>query len=148
GPVMFIFFVVILLPLMGLFTFVEGVTTIAFATNIAARNCGTATTRSGAIANMNATADQIIGGPFGRFAGLTPADHTGMQLVVLQVPVTSGAKQEFVGSSPVPTIDTANNFYEYQVRSTYGVKPLFVPKTIDMKWMSASHVEHPNGLNN
>jgi len=148
GPVMFIFFVIILLPLMGLFTFIEGATTIAFATNVCARDCGTATTRSGAIANMQARANQIIGGPFGQFAGLTPPDATGMQLVVLEIPVSAGNKTEYIGNSPIGTIDTTNNFYEYQVRSNYSIKPLFIPNAVPMKWNSASHVEHPNGLNN
>lgn len=148
GPVMFIFFVVIFLPLMGLFTFIEGVTTIAFATNIAAREAGTASSRTTAIANMNSVGDRLIGGPFGRFAGLTPADHNGMKLFVLQVPVAGGSKQEFEGTNQVPTINTNDNFYEYQVRSTYDVKPLFIPKSIPMSWASAAHVEHPNGLNN
>ncbi len=149
GPVLFILFIVILLPLMGLFTFVCGVTTIAFATNVAARDCGTASTRSAAILNMKSIANRIIGGPFGKFSGLTPSDDSGMQLVVLEIGVTSGGgKTEFVGTAPITNINTTDNFYEYQVRSTYGVKPLFIPKSIQMNWVSASHVEHPNGLNN
>lgn len=148
GPVMFIFFIIILLPLMGLFTFIEGVATIAFATQVAARECGTATTRAQAKANMEAAAAQIIGGPFGQFAHISPPDASGMELVVLEIPIGSGQKNEYKGTTPVPNIDTNANFYEYQVRSEkYTVTPLFVPQAIPVQWTSASHVEHPNGLN-
>jgi hypothetical protein len=147
GPVLFIFFIIVLLPLMGLFTFIDGVATVAFATSVAARECGTATTRAQAIANMQAAADKIIGGPLGKFAKISPSDSSGMSLFVLEIPVGTGSRTEYEGTNQIANIDTNSNFYEYQVRSKYEVTPLFVPKAFEINWASASHVEHPNGLN-
>jgi hypothetical protein len=158
GPTLIIFFLLIFIPFLDLISFIWGVATIAMAANVAARNAGSASTYTQAKTNVTNTGTQIVGGPFGKFANLTPQDGTGLTLKALQVPINGGAASTYVAGS---TPDTTNNFYEYQVTAKYGVMPLFnfsksgffqsVPglgKAADVSFTSASHCEHPDGLPN
>src|SRR3990167_1355551 len=72
GPALFILFVIVLLPMLSLITFIAGVATVYFATNYAAREAGTSTTRFLARQNMRKARDQIIDGPFGKFCNMVP----------------------------------------------------------------------------
>lgn len=142
GPALFILFVIVLLPMVGLFTFVDAAGIIYFATSTAARSAGSANTKSEAEQAMKGAANQIIGGPMGAFANLTPSNADGMELTVLQVNLDSEAVSPFA-----PPVDTDKNFYEFQVTSNYSTKPLFYPgPPIPLTFQSSSHVEHPEGL--
>ena len=158
GPTLIIFFLLIFIPFLDLISFIWGVATIAMAANVAARNAGSASTYTQAKTNVQTTGTQIVGGAFGKFAKLTPADGSGLTLKALQVPINGGAATAYVAGS---TPDTTNNFYEYQVTANYGVLPLFnfsssglfkgVPglgKEAPVSFSSASHCEHPDGLPN
>jgi hypothetical protein len=144
GPVLFILFIVVLLPLIAFFSFVDGVATVYFAANSAAKAAGPATTLKNAKVNVSTVGKQIIAGPLGAFASISPADDSKLALTVLQIGVKTGTSSTFTSG----TIDTDNNTYEYQVTASYGVKPLFFPgDPIPLQFTSSANVEHPEGLN-
>ncbi|GEM_PF-2964269 len=145
GPVLFVLFIVILIPFLALLSFLDGLAVVTWAVNQAARAAGPAQSRSAAQAAVAAVGDQILGGPLGAFARVTPRDHTGLKLVVLQIPSTSGGASEF---PPGATPDTTHNFYEYQVTGTYLINPLFLPQLFKspVTFTSSAACENPNGL--
>jgi hypothetical protein len=139
---MFILFVVLLLPLIGLFSLISGVGTIYFATSSAARAAAPATTSADAQTLMASTAHNIMGGGLGAFARVNPADESGMTLSVLQVKLSDQSVSAY--TSPV---DTSTYFYEYQVQSQYTVSPLFwIGSPIPFSFTVCANVEHPEGL--
>jgi hypothetical protein len=145
APAMFILFVIVFLPLIGLLTFVDGAATLYFATAQAARAAGPSNTEANAVANMNAAADTLLGGPLGAFARLSPADHTGMSLTVLEVSIANQTTSNYNPLNGAP--DTTKNFYEFQVTSNYTCAPFFFPgKPIPLSFSSSCNVEHPEGL--
>ncbi len=154
GPAVWILLIFIILPLVCLFSFLDGFATITLAVNAAARAAGPATTRSQAITNMQATGNQIISGPFGAFANLTPRDASALTITVLRVAQDNSNSTNFSGTAAIPTdgsgrIDSTNFFYEYQVTGNYKINPIFFPSLFPntMQFTSSSHCEHPDGLN-
>lgn len=145
GPVLFVLFIVILIPLLALLSFLDGMAVVTFAVNQSARAAGPAQSRSSAETTMDAVGDQILQGPLGAFARVQPRDHSGLKMVVLQVPATSGSASEF---PPGSTPDTTNNFYEYQVTGTFRINPLFLPEMFKtpMSFTASANCESPQGL--
>jgi hypothetical protein len=163
GPVLFIFFVIVFFPLLGFFSFVDGVATIALAANAAARAAAPATTRKSAIEEMKNTGTQLIGGggkkaPLAAFANLSPADNSGLTLQILVTNNDGSQNGTAIGATDdVPTvvppdggppaIDTDTRYYQYRVTARYTVGPLFIPMQVPMEFNATSIVEHPEGLN-
>src|SRR5438094_8319410 len=80
GPVLFIFFIIVFFPMLGLFSFVDGMVTLTFCTSVAARNCASAGTRQQALIEMQDAGKSLIGdsgtkAPLAAFANLTPGDN-------------------------------------------------------------------------
>lgn len=158
GPVLFVFFIMIFVPLLDIISFTSGVATIALAANHAARQAGSATTRSQASTNMQNAGMQVIGGPLGAFAKITPKNSSGLTLNVLQIPINGTPTNYPAGQTPTST-QLNSNIYEYQVVASYGVSPILsfngsgpfgnVPglgKPATISFTSAAMVEHPDGL--
>lgn len=141
GPALFILLVIVLLPLIGFFSFADGVATVYFASSASARSAASASTQANATANMQTTANNIIN-TFGSFAGLNPRDATGLTLQVVQVPLAGGAPAPYT-----PPADTDSFLYEYQVTAKYTISPLFIPGgPYPVQFVTSSAVEHPEGL--
>ena len=151
GPALFILFVIVLLPMLSLITFIAGVATVYFATNYAAREAGTSTTRFLARQNMYAARDQIINGPFGKFCNMVADggdDDKGMELRTVRVGILAGSEDKpFAGTFPQNQVNSSNHFFQYKVVSTYKVKPLFYPGEIPVQFNSTIAVEHREGIN-
>lgn len=151
GPVLFILFVVILLPLIGLFSFIDGVAVLALGANVVARACAPATTRVLAKAQRDSVGSKIFKGGLAAFGGLTPQDLSPslLSLDVLQITTPGGTTKTFDETTKVAEpIDTSKYVYLYQVTAKYGIKPLFYPGApIQMSFKSTSAIEHAAGLN-
>lgn len=150
GPVLLVLFVVVLFPLVGLFSFIDGVAILALAANVGARNAAPTTTRTQAIAQVAQVRDQLLTGGFASFGGITPNDR-GLTLSVLEIQGNgAGTTKSFSGTTPVsPAPDVTKNVYLYQVTAKYDIKPMFCPTTFsNMTFSATSAIEHIRGINN
>ncbi len=153
GPAMFILFVLIVMPLIGMFFLVEGAATVYFATNYAAREAGTGTTRYWARENMWAARDRIMNGPLGQFSNITPFAE-GMKFRAVRIRMSDDNIDENSSFSAFPgTPDPSLYIYQYKVISDYKIKVPFIPEFISgniqphMRFVATVHVEHPEGIN-
>jgi hypothetical protein len=152
GPVLFIFFVIIFFPLIGLFTFADGMATLAFCSSAAARSAASAATRQQAAINMKDTGSQLIGkdgkkAPLAAFANLTPGDNSGLTLTVCEIGNDGEVKKSYNYNEDIPKESLENGVFQYQVTASYNVAPLFFPINPLMSFTGTAVVEHPEGLN-
>lgn len=122
-----IFFLVILFPLINLIGVATGAGTLYFMTTQGASSAGTSATYGMALDAMEATINTIRTGGLGQFAKLAPVggySGTGANLFVIVTPTSGGMSTYYGPNSPyVAVLDTENNIYEYQVKTTYDVGP-------------------------
>ena len=143
GPAMFILLVLIVPFFIAMLSYLDGAVTLYLATGAAARAAGPANTLTEAKTNVTNAATQVISGPLGAFARITPNDATGMKLKVVQVEVATQSSTDF--AKPV---DTSKYFYQFQVSTQgYGIAPLFwMGGAFPIQFTSSCAVEHPDGL--
>mgnify|MGYP003384787042 CR=1 FL=1 len=167
GPAMWVFLMVIIIPLIDLFSFMWGVGTVMLASNLCASKAAGSRTYSEAIKAVNEVEDNLAG--FRGFAKLSPTDKSprGVKLQVIANSTSGGPGAPTVYAPPpvadkIPTdratLDTT--LYHYHVTAAYDVQPLFnfsgmeifskVPglgMPVPVVYTSSSIVEHPDGLN-
>lgn len=142
APALFILFVVVLLPLISIFSYIDATATLYFATSAAARAAAAAPNIDIAASKIKEKSTGIIGGPLGSFANLSPRDGSGMKLTIIQISIAD--KQIVPFQMP---IDTNKFMYEYHVSAKYAASPIFYPgQPIGMQCEASSFVEHPEGL--
>lgn len=165
GPVLWVFFLLIVFPLIDLFSFLWAVATVMLIANVAARDAGAAQTFSQAENQVLQRAGEF--GNFRGFAKMTPAAGTtdGVNVVCLVTEAqtsSTAAPRVYRKGDRVPTsaADLTDNVYQYAVNAEYDVMPLFnlagvpfvadVPglgRPVPIKFTAMAAVEHPDGLN-
>jgi hypothetical protein len=160
GPVMWVFCLFIMIPLLDATSFLWGVATVMLAANAGARDAACAQTftdAKAAVADANKRADA-----FRCFAKVTPSAGSGdgMTLICLVTDVSgnSGAPTVF---APGSVVDTTTKSYHYCCNAAFDVMPLFnfggatlfdnVPglgKPVPVTFSATASVEHPEGLSN
>ncbi len=167
GPAMWIFFIIILIPLVDLMSFVAGVGTVLAVAELTARKSASARTFTEAINVMNQTEDDLAG--FRGFAKMVAsgAGPRGVTIQVMSNSTSAAAGAPTIFAPPpvanrIPTdratLDTT--IYHYQVTAAYDVQPLFnfsgfpllgaIPglgTPVPVTYVSSAVVEHPDGLN-
>lgn len=125
---LFVFFLMLLFPLINLAGFAMAAGTQYMLTVQAVSNAGTAATYPEALTAMETTARGITSSGFGKFANLSPAggfSGSGADLFIQRTTLGSGSTTTVYGPNTpyVDVIDKTNNVYEYQVRSIFNVQP-------------------------
>ena len=167
GPSLWIFFILIVIPLVDLASLMWGIGTCMIIANLSVRQAAGARTYTEAINIVNKTEDDLSN--FKAFAVVTPTGGgpRGVKLQVISNPIAGAAGTPTIYTPPpapnrIP-VDRATleaNLYHYQVICSYDVSPLMnfngmpffsgvpglgapVPVTYD----GTASVEHPEGLN-
>lgn len=163
APVLFVFFMIILFPLINLIGVGTGVATVALITSQAASMAGDSATLGDALTAMENTSTNLASSGFGKFAHLKAvggSNNTGCDLYVVVTDISNNAAYSFGPNTSFPNpVDDTQCLYEYRVRSTFDVGPflnlsgvpgfggvpgLGVPARI--AWSNEKNVEHPEGI--
>jgi hypothetical protein len=163
APVLFIFFLVILFPLINLIGFATSSATVLMITRQSASIAGASTTWQDAVAGMEQETTKWKNSGFGKFANITPvggANGCGADLYIAQTNLSSGnttygSKNSGLGAPA----DTQNNIFEYQIRTQFRINPWLnmsgmpfigsvpiVGQPANCAYIANSNVEHPEGL--
>lgn len=165
GPAIWIFFVIIIIPLIDLASFMWGVGTCMMVANLSVRKATGARTYTEAIALVNSTEDDLAN--FRSFALISPSNNAtrGVALNVLGYKsaggnVTTYTPPPVAGRIPVDRATLDSTVYHYQVVAAYDVQPIFnfnslpvfsgVPglgQPVPVVYSGTAVVEHPEGLN-
>lgn len=165
GPTMWCFFLLVLIPLVDLGSFLLGVGTVMLLADISARKVAGARTYTEAINIMNSTEDEMKG--FRAVAQMSPTGGLprGVKIQVVSNSTSGGSSTTYTpppvpNKIPVDRTTLDSNVYNYQVTASYDVAPLFnfknlgwfstIPglgKDVPVVYTSSCVVEHPNGLN-
>lgn len=168
GPAMYVFFIIIALPLIDLATFMWGVGTVMMVANLGARKACGANTYTDAMAAVAGTEKDLSN--FFSYSCVVPTTPpSGVTLNVIAYKTATGPTGAVTTFKPPPVanripVDRATldaTMYEYQVVAAYNVQPLFnfnglpffggVPglgAPVPITFSSTVNVEHPEGLNN
>jgi hypothetical protein len=173
GPAMWFFLLLILLPMIDLFSFGIGVGVTMMLSTWGARMAAPAATYTEATASLATTEAQLA--CFRGFSKMIPNAGGGKpyKLIVTVTPVAGGSSTTFnsPGAIPnqpppdaskpnVPALNTMNSIYQYVVTAQYQVMPLFnfaqmpflnkvpgIGAPIPVTFVTTANVEHPEGLN-
>lgn len=173
GPALWFFLVLILLPLLDMFSFAIGVGVTMMLSTWGARNAAPCATYTEAITSLNNTENQLA--VFRGFARMTPnaPGGKGYTMKVVVTPLNGGGATTYTApgaipnkpptnpSNPdVPPINTVNSVYQYVVTANYSVSPLFnfqavpflnnvpaIGQPVPVQFITSANVEHPEGLN-
>jgi hypothetical protein len=173
GPALWFFLILILLPLLDMFSFAVGVGVTMMLSTWGARNAAPCATYTEAINSLATTETQLA--IFRGFAKMTPnaGGGKGYSLKVIVTPITGGAATTYTtpGGIPnqpppdptnpaLPAVNTVNSVYQYVVTANYLVSPLFnfqavpflknvpaIGQPVPVQFLTSANVEHPEGLN-
>lgn len=163
APVLFIFFLVILFPLINLIGFATSSATVYMITRQAASIAGSSTTWQDAVKGMEQETTKWKNSGFGAFANITPiggSSGTGADLYIAATNLSSNVTTYSPANSGLGTpADNQNNIYEYQIRTKFQINPWLnmsgmpfigsvpiVGKPAGCSYSANSNVEHPEGL--
>lgn len=173
GPALWFFLILIIVPLIDLFSFAIGVGVTMFLSTWGARMAAPCATYTEARQSLDKTESQLA---WARgFAVMKPiaGGGKGYLIKVTVTPIAGGASSTFTapGSIPnqpppdasnpdTPALNTMNSIYQYVVTAQYSVAPLFnfsalpflknIPalgKDVPVTFVTTATVEHPEGLN-
>jgi hypothetical protein len=173
GPALWFFLILIVVPLIDLFSFAIGVGVTMMLSTWGARQAAPCSTYTEAIQSLDKTETQMA--TFRGFCRMTPTagGGKGYSMKVTITPIAGGASTSFTtpggipnqpppdSSAPdTPALNTMNCIYQYVVTARYDVAPIFnfsalpflkdVPalgKSVPVTFLTSANVEHPEGLN-
>lgn len=163
GPVLFVFLLVVLFPLINLMAFAAGAATVGFLTTQAAGAASQAPTFQSALSDMESTVNRIASSGFGQFAKLKPVagyQGTGTDLYVVVTDTASGTPYYFGPNGGFSNwVDESVAIFEMECRSQFDVGPFLnmsgmpfigdvpiVGKAARLSWNCSRAVEHLEAL--
>jgi hypothetical protein len=127
APALFIFFLIILFPLIDLMGLAVGSATITLLARQAAVRAANASNYDEACDNVQTEAVSMTNSGFGKFAKLKPmggAKGCGVDLYVKRTDITTNATDACGPNQECPApIDSTKYIYEYSTSATFGVGP-------------------------
>ena len=124
---LFVFFLIILFPLINLIGVATGIGTQYLMTQQSASSAANSGTYGEAITAMRDRSKEFMNTGFAKFAKLNPVGgfaNSGADLYVIETDIGTGQSTTYGPNSSVTgTVDADNKVYEYQVRSTFNVGP-------------------------
>lgn len=163
GPVLFIFFMIILFPMLDLIGFGCAMTSMAFIASQCVAKAGQATTYSAALSQAAQEAQRLQASGFATIGNLKPVGgflDSGVNLYVHESEVNSTNTKTY-GPNTVMTgpINTTKNVYQYAATFNCDVSPFAslsavpflkdipgVGKPARMNYTARKTIEYPQGL--
>ncbi|MBK9142365.1 MAG: hypothetical protein IPM23_07715 [Candidatus Melainabacteria bacterium] len=163
APALFVFFLIILFPLINLIGMATGASVVYFVAGQTAISAGNAASYASALDQVQSTANTLTSSGFGQFARLQPVggyNGCGVDLYTTQTSVTSSNVVTSEPNTPLAVNpDTSNNLYSYDTVATYDVGPFVnmgampfiggipgVGRPARLTFSASRNIEHPDGL--
>lgn len=164
GPVLFIFLLIVLFPLINLIGYGAGVATVGLITTQAGVAAQNSLTYSQALTDVESTVTAMTNSGFGKFARLRPVNGyngCGADVYVIVTNFKTKQSQTYGPNTPYPgTIDESNYIYEYYINTNFRLDPFLnlsglpfignvpiVGASSALTWNINRNAEHPDGLN-
>ncbi|MBC8000358.1 MAG: hypothetical protein IAF58_20545 [Leptolyngbya sp.] len=164
APVLFIFFMMVLFPLINLIGYGTAVATVFFIGTNCAQAAETATSYPDALSSMHATALKLMNSGFGKFARLSPGggggyNNCGADLYVIDIDYSTNTRVVSAANMQPAFTYEPNHIYEFQVVCNYQINPFLnlagvpgigsvpiVGKPCNTSFSSCRNAEHPEGV--
>ncbi|MGD9679910.1 MAG: hypothetical protein AB7W16_01890 [Candidatus Obscuribacterales bacterium] len=163
APALFVFFLIVLFPLINLIGMATGASVVYFVAGQTAISAGNAASYPSALDQVQSTANTLVSSGFGQFAKLQPVggyNGCGVDLYTTQTSVNSSNVTTSGPNTPLAVNpDTSNNLYSYDTVATYDVGPFVnmsampfiggipgVGKPARLTFSASRNIEHPDGL--
>jgi hypothetical protein len=164
GPALFVFFFIILFPLINLIAMGTGAATVYLIAKQSATKAGDSATFGDALISSEAAAYDLWGGGFGAFANLVPVggfNNSGVDLYVVDTDIATNVSQRVGPNTPfiIGPTNPDQHLYAYEAVATYEVGPFMnlhsvpfigevpgVGRPARLSFRAARNVEHPEGL--
>jgi len=163
GPVLFILFVLALVPLINFIGVATGAVTAMLETNEAVSAAAVQEGYTNSLSAMYSTCQKFFAMGFARFTGLTPQNGyaaCGMNLYIQTTPLSGKPTLQPIPNTPMsPPIDLNDNVYEFVGKNQVSIKPLISMENIPilgnvpglgkpafLELTATRMVEHPTGL--
>ncbi|MCA9804612.1 MAG: hypothetical protein KC777_21730 [Cyanobacteria bacterium HKST-UBA02] len=163
APALFVFFLIVLFPLINLIGMATGASVVYFVAGQTAISAGNAASYPSALDQVQSTANTLVSSGFGQFAKLQPVggyNGCGVDLYTTQTSVNSSNVTTSGPNTPLAVNpDTSNNLYSYDTIATYDVGPFVnmsampfiggipgVGKPARLTFSASRNIEHPDAL--
>lgn len=164
GPALFVFFFVVLFPLINLTAIGTGAATVYLIAKQCAAKAGDSPTFGEALVSSEAAAYDLWGGGFGSFANLVPIggfNNSGVDLFIVDTNINTNVSRRFGPNTPfiVRAANPDDHLYAYEAVATYDVGPFMnlhsvpwigevpgVGRPARLSFRAARNIEHPEGL--
>ena len=162
APVLFIFFMMILFPLINLIGYATACATVSFIGTNCAQAAQNAASYDDALKACEAMAKGLTSSGFGKFANLVPQGGykgCGVDLYLIEINYASDTRQTFGPNTELPHAYDASKIYEFQARCNFRINPFLnlsgvpfigsvpiVGKPSAMASNCCRNAEHPEGL--
>ncbi|MBS1990647.1 MAG: hypothetical protein JSS86_02155 [Cyanobacteria bacterium SZAS LIN-2] len=131
GPVLVIFVLIIIIPLLNLLAFATGYACVSSTCQSCAADAANSTTFEEALVNVKKRARALVESSLGQFARVKPVggyQDCGVDVYIATTKLSDPNSGHFYGpNTGLPanvTADAATYIYEYTVRSSFAVGPL------------------------
>lgn len=164
GPALFVFFFIILFPLINMIALGTGAGTVYLISKQCASKAGQSTTFQNALESATNAALELESGGFGKFAGLVPVggfNNSGMDLYITDTNISTNQSTRYGPNTPSvpPPSNPDEHLYSYDAVVTFDVGPMVNLHSVPwignvpgvgvparMSYTASSNVEHPEGL--
>ena len=160
---LFVFFVVILFPLINVVGLAVSSATLCLLTHDIATRCSTQLTYSGALSAMTNECNELMNTGWAHFLNLQRTggySACGSDLYIQETGIGANSTKAYGPNTPLPMTPTPDkNIYEYVAKTTFTVKPLIpmsnvifvkdIPalgQPVEIKWTAARATEFVPGL--
>jgi hypothetical protein len=163
APVLFIFFMMILFPLINLIGYATACATVSFIGTNCAQAAQNASSYGDALKAVETMSNNLLNSGFGKFANLKPVggyNGCGVDVYLIEIDYTNNTRVTHGPTTPLPGTYDSAKIYEYQARCNYQIMPFLnlsgvpgigsvpiVGKPSAMAYNSCRSSEHPEGLN-
>jgi len=163
APALFVFFLIVLFPLINLIGMATGASVVYLVAGQTAISAGNSASYPSALDQVQSTANMLATSGFGQFARLQPVGGFNGCGVDLYTTQTSIASSNVATSGPNMPLsvdpDTTNNLYSYDTVATFDVGPFVdmsampfiggipgVGKPARLTFTASRNIEHPDAL--
>ncbi len=163
APVLFVFFMMVLFPLINLIGYGTACATVSFIGTNCAQAAQNASSFGDALNSVETMSNNLLNSGFGKFANLKPVGgykNCGVDLYLIEIDYSNNTRVTHGPNTGLPSNYDTAKIYEYQARCNYQIAPFLnlsgvpgigsvpiVGKPSSMAYNSCRSSEHPEGLN-
>ena len=163
APVLFIFFMMILFPLINLIGYATACATVSFIGTQCAGAAQNASSMGDALNAVETMSNSLVNSGFGRFANLQPTGGykgCGVDVYLIEIDYSANNRVTYGPNTGLPSTYDPAKIYEFQARCNFQINPFLnlsgvpgigsvpiVGKPSSMAYNCCRSSEHPEGLN-